>query len=641
MKARDSEISDQLQQALEARVTNVRTSIEMAEKALEMALITDDALGVAWAENYLGLFHMITGNNPTAIHLAGEALRYFKSEDLPEGAAFALYTMGSVEYKTANHEKGLELLIQCLNLYRQIGDQANESKTLKAIGYIYEVFSDYDNAFQTYLKCREISRAIGDKNGESNACNPLSGLYLNRGDIDSANEAIETSIRLKEESGDVRGLAFAYYGKAKVLHRLQQYREAEEFYRKSLEIHTNMEEHLGEGMCFTKLAALDIDREAWESAKKHASTALNIGLRIDNNDIVYKAYYHLYTIAKAEGVTENALIYHENYQQVREEVLSIEASGKIKAQSTLHRLEMLEKEAEMERQKNIELKKANDIIAAKNKHITDSISYSKRIQDALMPDQSLLDRLLEDHFVLYRPKDIVSGDFYWAEEVDGIVYYAVADCTGHGVPGAFVSVVCHNALNRVVKEFKLSQAAAILDKVRDLVIETFRTGTDDDPNKAQIVRDGMDIALCCFNPADQRLNYAGAFNSLYVITREADFEDRNPKLEYQLMEENGYALYEVRADKQPVSIYPFSRPFSDHQLQLKPGEMLYTFTDGFADQFGGEKGRKFMYKNFRKLLLSLQGDPLETQRELLIDQFKAWKGRFEQVDDICIIGKRI
>jgi len=254
------------------------------------------------------------------------------------------------------------------------------------------------------------------------------------------------------------------------------------------------------------------------------------------------------------------------------------------------------------------------IVEEKNREITSSISYAKRIQTAILPPQSAVNDLLTENFIFYLPKDIVAGDFYWVQENEDSILFAVADCTGHGVPGSLVSVVCHNALNRAIGEFKLTQPAKILDAVSDMVIETFEKSETE-------VKDGMDIALCSWNKLNNTFEYAGANNPLYLVSNNE--------------------LLETKADKQPVGKYSTKQPFTNHSIKVKQGDLIYLFSDGFADQFGGEKGKKFMYKAFKEMLVKFHHLPLNEQKDAIRSIFYKWKEENDQVDDICIMGVKI
>lgn len=251
-----------------------------------------------------------------------------------------------------------------------------------------------------------------------------------------------------------------------------------------------------------------------------------------------------------------------------------------------------------------------------NKEITDSITYAKRIQTAILPSLEFIGSHLKDSFVLYQPKDIVAGDFYWAETIGDTFLIAAADCTGHGVPGAMMSVVCSNALNRSVKEFGLSEPGEILDKTRDLLIDSFS-------KSGEVIQDGMDVSLLSMTSSSSGtvLKWAGANNPLWYI------------------DEDGFQ--EIKADKQPIGESHHKQPFTTHQLSLKLGGMLYLITDGYPDQFGGPKGKKFKHKQLETLLISVCTESLEQQHQVLSDRLHQWKGDLEQVDDICVIGIRI
>jgi serine phosphatase RsbU (regulator of sigma subunit) len=265
-----------------------------------------------------------------------------------------------------------------------------------------------------------------------------------------------------------------------------------------------------------------------------------------------------------------------------------------------------------------------NVLFEKNKEITDSISYAKRLQEAILPPNQLIEEKLPNSFIVFEPKDVVSGDFYWMENSGDHVIFAVADCTGHGVPGAMVSVVCSNALNRAVKEFQLTKPSEILDKVRNLVIETFRSGSNSGEIKLEDIKDGMDISLCMLNLNTLNLQYSGANNPLWILRKDSN------------------DMEEIKADKQPIGVYhDDSKPFTNHNIQLNKEDSIYLFSDGFADQFGGEKGKKLKYKPFKNMLISIRNKTVKEQQSSLLKEFHNWKGDMEQIDDICIMGVRI
>jgi serine phosphatase RsbU (regulator of sigma subunit) len=297
------------------------------------------------------------------------------------------------------------------------------------------------------------------------------------------------------------------------------------------------------------------------------------------------------------------------------------------------RTNQLEKEKrkleQVVKDRTAEISEQKHLIEEKNKEITDSINYAQKIQSTLMASDKLLSNFLRDqksgrdYFVFYQPKDIVSGDYYWAYDLpDGEFILITADCTGHGVPGAFMSLLCISYLNEIVKEQKIIQPNQIFNQVREKIVNNFRA--DENPER----KDGMDAVLCKFNFSAGSIEYAAGNNPVIVVEPDS---------------EGMFSLKELEYDKMPVGVshnseYP---PFKNFRLNLKKGSVVYTFTDGFADQFGGPKGKKFMYKKLRDLILANAALELEEQKSRLKEAISDWKGDNEQVDDICVIGIRV
>ncbi|UKN02380.1 GAF domain-containing protein [Paracrocinitomix mangrovi] len=268
------------------------------------------------------------------------------------------------------------------------------------------------------------------------------------------------------------------------------------------------------------------------------------------------------------------------------------------------------------RERTLELSHQKEIIEEKNKHITDSIRYAKRIQDATLPSVSLVRSYLPESFVLFKPKDIVSGDFYWVEHVNDTVLFAVVDCTGHGVPGAFLSLIGHNSLNQIVNELGIYKPAEILYELDKIVYNTLQN----DLEKTNI-KDGMDMAICSLNLKTRELEFAGAYNPLYLIR---DNE-----------------LQEIKGDKLAIGSGQEDERYDNCEMVLEEGDRIYLFSDGYADQFGGPKGKKFKYSQFKELLVQINQKPMEEQHKLLNHYIEAWQGDLEQLDDVCVIGVRV
>lgn len=270
------------------------------------------------------------------------------------------------------------------------------------------------------------------------------------------------------------------------------------------------------------------------------------------------------------------------------------------------------------KERTLKIEKQKEEIEEQKKHITDSIYYARRIQNAILPSFSMIDAQLKNYFIYYLPKDIVSGDFYWVHETDGLFMVAAVDCTGHGVPGAFMSIVGFNQLNSAVTVKKARSASKILDELNKGVITTLNENTGDTS-----IKDGMDMALCVFDLEKKKAEFAGANNPLVLI--------RDNK------------IVRYKGDRFPIGAYEGSDTlsFANNEIDLMDGDCLYLFSDGYADQFGGLDGKKFMYKRFEELLLEVHSMPMNVQKETLDKRLAKWKGSNDQVDDILVIGIKI
>ena len=278
-------------------------------------------------------------------------------------------------------------------------------------------------------------------------------------------------------------------------------------------------------------------------------------------------------------------------------------------------MKVVERTEEVVRQKE-EVERQSRKVVELYTNVTDSIRYAKRLQDSILPPEKRMRELLPESFVFYRPKDIVSGDFYWVERIDDRVAFAAVDCTGHGVPGAFMSLIGHNGLNQAVKEQGRSKPSEVLKVLNKLAFEALHKGREE-----FLVRDGMDMALCNYDPTGMVLEYAGANSPLYVV--------------------RGGEVMHFAPDKRPIGSFDLEgKGFTDHRIKLEAGDMVYIFSDGYADQFGGPKGKKFLYRRFRELLMEISRFPIERQQSMLDEAFRGWRGAHEQVDDILVMGMR-
>jgi serine phosphatase RsbU (regulator of sigma subunit) len=319
------------------------------------------------------------------------------------------------------------------------------------------------------------------------------------------------------------------------------------------------------------------------------------------------------------NILKHQLLEVENEQLIKIENLAIENLKKEREkQQILENQNKVLEENVIAR--TLELVIEKQIVEEKNREILDSILYAKRIQATILPPLAKVKEHFKDSFILYLPKDIVAGDFYWMEALEDseTIFFAVCDCTGHGVPGAFVSVICSNALNKTVREFGIRKPSEILDKVSEIVSFDLSLNNEDDDE----IMDGMDISFCALNVKTNYLQWSGANNPFWMIKKSGD-------------------LIEIKADKQPIGKSNNSKKFTNHEMQLETGDTFYLISDGYADQFGGKDEIKFQRSKFKQLLIDKHKHPLNEQGNELLNTLIDWKGNTEQTDDICIVGIRI
>lgn len=302
--------------------------------------------------------------------------------------------------------------------------------------------------------------------------------------------------------------------------------------------------------------------------------------------------------------------------RIRQKNIHLEKVVEERTQEVVVQKEEAEKQRDFAEQQKVIADQQKTLVEEKNREIVDSINYAKRIQDAIMPSMTAMEDALSNLFLLYIPKDVVAGDFFWMEKIDDVVYYAAADCTGHGVPGAMVSVVCSNALTKALLEDNIRDTGKLLDRTREIVIENLaRSGEE--------VKDGMDISLCALNTKTRQLQWSGANNPLWILRNGAE------------------EIEETKANKQPIGLFDRATPFTSHDLQLQEGDTIYVFTDGYQDQFGGPKGKKFKPMNVKRLFLENKDKSLAEQKEILHDTLVSWMRDLEQIDDICVIAVKV
>ena len=275
-----------------------------------------------------------------------------------------------------------------------------------------------------------------------------------------------------------------------------------------------------------------------------------------------------------------------------------------------------------------EIEKQKEIVEEVHREVSESINYATRLQGAILPEVMILEKYLSEHFVFFKPKDKVSGDFYWWSHIENHTVITAADCTGHGVPGAFMSMLGASFLREIVEKEFITHTGVILRKLRKEIIKALKQKGEMGEQK-----DGMDMAIISIDHETNIVQFSGANNPLYILS--------NRKLDNLEPLKDFKNFYEIKPDKMPIAIYEKMDNFTAHEIQLEKGDQLYMFSDGFADQFGGPKGKKFKYKPFKRLLSENRNRPMKEQKELLEIAFNDWKQGVEQIDDVLVIGIKI
>ena len=576
------------------------------------------------ASNNLAYAYTNKGDIRQAMGHYRSALKAFQSlHDLP-GTATVYNNIAELYSSQGDLEKTVEYLEKGLRIRRKTKNDRDIANSLNNLGEAYSQNKEYGKAEKYHRESLAIRQRIGDEQGISSSLHNLGVIYYNRKKYDAAMDYFSKSLAIAEKNEDLEGVCFTRLLIGEVRLATGQLKEAEKSVLASLELARELGfPEVISNCCRTLARIYQLQGnypQAYRMLQEHQlmkdsilndinkKAAMKLSLQFEFEK---KAVADSLKTAKEKEITRMQLRGEKNTRYFLFGILFIIL---VFAVFIFNRYRVTHRQKEIITQQEKETQFQKHLVEEKNKEITDSITYAKRIQSAILPPEKLIRQHLPENFILYLPKDIVAGDFYWFENGEDLVFFAAADCTGHGVPGAMVSVVCHNALNRSVKEFKLKEPAKILDKTREIVISEFEKSDED-------VKDGMDISLCTYRPSDKTLFWAGAHNPLWILRKGE--------------------LLEFRADKQPIGKYTDALPFTGHEIPLQQGDCLYIFTDGLQDQFGGEKGKKFKASQIREILLGGQHLSMPEQKNRLEQAFYNWKSTLEQVDDVCFIGVKI
>lgn len=674
-------------------------------EAGEVFLKLNDTLNYGDAFNNIGLLHFYINQFDSAEYYLTKATYIFETEtqDLENRSYFLSSTylnLGNISYRKGHYNVSNTRFFETLKHGEEMNDLVLQIAALSNIAAVFQELEDYGSALKYINKALLLSiddpaykkalvyykkGVIHDNMGQQDSAlvsfemakklyteaqfwnevamvkSSIGGVYIGQGKNQEGVDLCLTVLKEKLELEDTIGYYVTCNNVALGYYNLKNYSKSQEYCEivdKGLKITDDYGLYLDNKKLYSKVAYnLGNSSKAFQllndySTSKDSSFTADLFTHQTEMEAIYqlKDQEKKFAILKQEKITQEASLKAEKAEKEKQMAI-VQNQNKQKWYLMIglilvsvfggfmyNRFKITKKQKHIIDQQKSEVEKQKEKIETQHleleeshKEISDSIKYAERLQLAILPSLEDLKRNLNNGFVLFQPKDVVSGDFYWMHEVEQSILFAAADCTGHGVPGAMVSVVCSNALHRSVVEFGLSSPSEILNKTREIVIETFaRSGKN--------VKDGMDIALCSIS--GDKLIYSGANNPLWILRRTSNLTDEQQEQRGTVIK-GDQAVIEFKGNKQPVGLHEDMELFIQTEIRLFEGDIVYVFTDGFADQFGGEKNKKLMYKPFKNLLLDCCHLSMEEQKEELGRFFRKWRGENEQVDDVCVIGVRI
>jgi tetratricopeptide (TPR) repeat protein len=639
---------------------DISKALEYNHKSLTILEKIGDKEGITSLLNNIGSIYNQKGDNTKALKYFQKSLKIEAEIGNKAGIAYSLNNIGFIYMDQGRLTKALDFYHKSLKIREEIGDEGAIAISLKNIGVIYKNQGDKTKALEHFQKALKIEEKMGDKIGIAASLNNIGSIYKDQGEQLKALEYYQRSFTIQEEIGNKIGIATSLNNIGVIYDSQGDLLKALEFYHKSLKVHEEIGDKAGIAHSLDNIGSLEVALGMLASGENNLQRSLKLARELGSPSIISHSALNLSSIAKKQGKHKLAMQMYELHIQMRDS-LNNEATQKATAQQQAkyqyekekaiddveyNKQLAIEQEAKAKqkvitvaigvglglvvvflifvynrlqvtkKQKNLIDKQKQEVEEA-HKEITDSITYAERIQRSFLATDEILNDNLGEHFVFFQPKEAVSGDFYWAGQLSNGHFAIVnADSTGHGVPGAIMSILNVSSIEKAVEK-GLTTPSDIFNDTRKTIIERLKKDGSEHGGK-----DGMDASLISFNSDKTKMTYVAAQNPIWII--------RNGE------------LTEVKPEKMPVGKHDYDHiPFIGGEYDIKKGDQIYTLTDGFQDQFGGPKGKKFMVKKMREYVLSISTLPMEEQLQKISDTFSAWKGDVEQIDDVCVIGVRI
>lgn len=648
--------------------TDPDKALTYSREAKEMAEQINFPGGVALAYKNMGLGYYMKGNFTEAFRSWELSMEIYEEMGDDQMVANILSNQGSIYITIGQNVEAIQSFLRALKMAEKLNDSTRISTILMNIGVVYsELPGSGDSARNYYLRAIEIGEAIDYNDVVGISTLNLGQVYFDKKEYDSALYYLEKSLTILTSNIDIAA-ALNFIGS--IYSEKDDYPRALEYQQDALKLargdsaqREKVSVLLGLASTYEKMGDTHKAIEYYKEAEPIAEeTGLNQELSatyegLATNYAKLFDYPNAYRYLSLQNTVDNTFYRMESDNETNNLMFNYQLEKK------QNEIALLEQQSKIEqliakRQKAITIaigilglfllaaaggffsrmqyiRKTNRKINAQKEQITDSIAYAQRIQSAILPSQEVVDGLFPDNFILFRPKDIVSGDFYWIKEVQDHIVIVGADCTGHGVPGAFMSMLGITMFNSLIGERCFDAPGAILDRLRVKVKEMLAQQGNGDEQK-----DGMDLAIAVYNKNNRELHFSGANNPLYII-RKKSVPVQNDLEPFASLDNGEYRLFEIKGDKQPIGVHWEEKPFRTTSVYLKEQDSFYLFSDGFIDQFGGQDRKKFKSMNFKRLLLSVQEKEMELQKQTLEQTFEKWKEDSEQIDDVSVIGIRI
>lgn len=550
------------------------------------------------------------------------AIEIFEQEKDSIAQAYALHNLGYANYSMGQHDTALVVFTETLDLFKQLNDRFAYFVCLGNLGLVYSRLSDFDKAEEYLLTAMDTLASLGDEWAVTEFMTGYANILKQKGEIEQAMAYASRALKnsdiplFQRDASRLLAQLYEISGSFDSAYYYQSIYIVANDSTNNLDNVLKMTDLLTEYKVGRIQAELDVvERENLI----RSITIIGLGIILLLTIGLVASYYNNLKRSRklSRALEERRLLLEKQSSELKGKNNKI--LGANEELTVLNEAVNIQNKQILEA--NEELTVLNEAINKQKNEILDSITYAKKIQAAMLPPEQYFHEILNDVFILFEPRDIVSGDFFWIKQVKQYVILAAADCTGHGVPGAFLSMLGMSYLNEIVHRREITQANQVLNDLRKQIRNSLRQH-----GQAEETKDGIDMALCVIDEKNNTLQFSGANNPLYLI------RDKNGAPE----------LTEFKADRMPLGYYPGRfKTFTNTDIQLEYGDVFYMFSDGFIDQKGGKEGKKFLSKNFKKLLLEIHQEPMREQKKILNLTIKDWMGDNSQIDDILVIGVRV